>query len=278
MNQRIIIFFSMVIIVVGVVGISLSGKSPDKKNPSPVVEQTHQKKKILVAEALRNIESETILRPADYQLKYIEIDNGSEDGRDLKNIKASDVRGFLSRARFTKDSFILPAKLESPDSKTFYLHSLGKDELPYGYLVNSQDSYLLTTISVGNKVSLYLRFIEVDKSKQNATRLVSEMGSSAGSATPNYVIQKIAGPLDVLQVKQFEKQSKENSINSNKKMGMIIVRMNKEQMAAIKLVEKVGDLILFPAEGQALAGNKRELDTLLPQFHSVKQLRGGRSQ
>lgn len=89
-----------------------------------------------------------------------------------------------------------------------------------------------------------------------------------------YVLSKLSEPLSILQIDKDKKvKSSGRSYGQAQPVGTIVLRMNRKQLADLRVVEEVGDILLFPAaNGQ---GNvKVRMDDVLPQFRSVKELRG----
>lgn len=59
-------------------------------------------------------------------------------------------------------------------------------------------------------------------------------------------------------------------------VGKLVLRMNQQQLAKLRVVEKAGEVILFPAESGQDNNRKIEMDEVLPQFRAIKELRGGK--
>ena len=72
-----------------------------------------------------------------------------------------------------------------------------------------------------------------------------------------------------------KKEEKDYTTDPDKPVGKLVLRMNQQQLAELRVVEKAGEIILFPAEGSQ-SNKKIEMDEVLPQFRAIKELRGGK--
>lgn len=275
MNNRVLFFLSITIIAVGIAGIFFQRFQSPSDNP-PVTPHATGARVITIAEASRELHPYEILQVDDYKIRTIEIDDTKEDVRDLSSFPSIDLKGYLVRDNIAQGAAIIPALIESPDSKTFILHSMRGNEFPYSYLVKPNEEYLLSSLKVGNKVSLFIRIVEVESERKSKASYVPEDGSSEGLLR-KYTLSPVLGGLSILDVQQDKKsEEKSVSLDQDESIGKIVLRMNQEQLADLRVVEKVGEIILFPAEGGQEKNKKKGMDEVLPQFHAIKELRGGK--
>ncbi|MCG3100536.1 pilus assembly protein CpaB [Enterobacter sp. DRP3] len=272
MNHRMLFFLSVIVIAVGIIGI-VTQKNAVVPHQSSITQIKTTKKAIVIAEATRELHPRDILRPEDFRIRTIEVDKNENDIRDLSSLGTKNLTGYLIRNNIPQDSSILPAFIEAPTSKTFVIHSLNADELPYGYPVSAEDGYLLSSLSTGDSVSMYIRLVEVEKDKESKVGLVSEGSNSSDKNMKKYALSRLTGPLSILQVNEDKKAASGHAYGQP--IGTIVLRLNRKQLADLRVVEKAGDILLFPASnGQSDV--KVRLDDVLPQFRSVKELRGGK--
>ena len=276
MNHRVLFFLSVTVIVIGLAGIFIQGRHADDVGAPQTVSTGVKTKSITIAETLRDLKPHDIIEVKDYRLRTIEVAQDSQDERDIAAMGSSDLNGFLVRNHIAKHSAIVAKAVESPLSKTFLLHSLKKNELPYGYLVRPQEEYLLSSLSVGDKVALYIRIAEVDKSRDAKVGAATPdgVGSGTGSTNKKYALGRIRGPLSILDVQREEKKGETNAFDSDKYVGKIVLRMDQKQLADLRVVEKSGEILLFPAEDGMGNKQKINMDEVLPQFKTIKELRG----
>ena len=178
MNHRILFFLSIIIIAVGVVGI-LNQRSPNSLvDTSTNTTPSLKNKVITIAEATKALKPYELLETSDYKISTLEIDSTTSDVRDLSSLSSSNLNGYLVLNNIAKGSAIIPSLVESPESKTFLMHSLRENELPYGYTVKPQEEYLLSSLNIGDKVSLFIRVTEVEKGKHSNVNFISDGGNS----------------------------------------------------------------------------------------------------
>lgn len=275
MNHRMLFFLSVIVIAVGIIGI-VTQKNAVVPHKSSIVQTENIKKSIVIAEATHSLSPRDILRPEDYMVRTIEVSKDEKDIRDLSSLGTKNLTGYLIRNNIPQGSSILPDFIEAPTSKTYVLHSMGPDELPYGYPVSAEDEYLLSSLSTGDSVSLYIRLIEVEKDKESKVGLVSEGSNSSDKNMKKYALSRLSGPINILQVSDSKKNNSTNhSFSGSQSVGTIVLRMNRKQLADLRVVEKAGDILLFPATNDQ-SNVKVRMDDVLPQFRSVKELRGGK--
>ncbi|QHM73460.1 pilus assembly protein CpaB [Mixta intestinalis] len=277
MNHRMIFFLSIIVIGVGIAGIVLQKNQTPTKQSVASEQKVNKSKVIIVAEAKRDLKAHDILRPEDYQLKSVEINSTGHDIRDISSVSTNGLDGFLLLNNLSKDSAILPEMVESPNSKDFIYRSLRSDELTYAYTVLPQEDYLLSSLSRGQQVSIYIRLTEVERDKKNAVGLVSEGNSASSKQLKKFAISKVTEPLTILDIRKEEKKDDQRkSYNRDEPVGSIILRMNQKQLARLRVVEKAGDILLFPADKSIANYEKFRMDEVLPQFGSIRELRGGK--
>ncbi|WP_240614119.1 pilus assembly protein CpaB [Mixta theicola] len=243
---------------------------------APVVHQQGKKKVIVIAETLREIKTHDILSEKDYQIRAIEIDEEIQDIRNISPLGTNNLNGYLILHNLPKNSAILPDMVEAPNSETFILHSLKENEIPYDYRVRTQDESLLTSLSVGDKVSLYLRLVENEKGQLSSAAVASETGSALNKNIQKYVISRISGPLSVIEIKKGKNQEERGGYSHDETVGSVVLRISREQLAELRVVEKAGEVLLFPADGDKESYKKLSMDEVLKQFRVVKELRGGK--
>ncbi|AIU90397.1 hypothetical protein BV918_03565 [Pectobacterium odoriferum] len=268
-------FLSVAVIAIGVVGIFRGGADDSPKSEVATVNT----KSITIAEALRDLNPYDIIDVNDYRLRTIEVDKDSDDERDILTLGSSNLNGFLVRNHLAKNSGIITKSVESPMSKTFLMNSLRKDELPYGYQVTPQEEHLLSSLSIGDKVVLYIRVIDVNKMRGNNDDLMQLQeggGNGAGLSMYKYALGRITSPLSIINIQRAEKKDNNHSLDDKKYVGKVILRMNQKQLADLRVVENTGEILLFPAESSMANKKKIKTDEVLPQFKEVNELRGGK--
>ncbi|EMF04242.1 hypothetical protein F518_18418 [Serratia marcescens VGH107] len=169
--------------------------------------------------------------------------------------------------------------LEAPSSPDFAKHSLRADEMPYSLPVSNRDDYLLSSTFTGDQVSLYIRLTEVDKIKKNNVGLVPEGSVSTDKELKKFVVSRIFKQITVLESKRFklDENNRQSQYNlEDKPIGVIVVRLNQKQLAELRVIEKTGELFIFPEGVNSQEISKIRMDDVLPQFRSVRELRGGK--
>ena len=115
----------------------------------------------------------------------------------------------------------------------------------------------------------------IDKSKKNSVGLVTEGSNIPDANMKRYAISRVMGPLSIVDIKKIPKE-KTKSYSNEDFVGTIVLRLDSQQLAELKVVEKAGELLLFPFDEYEDESNQKiRMDEVLPQFNSVKELRGG---
>ena len=280
MNQRIILILSVVIIAVGIVGI-IRQKSGDgavaKAAPQSI------SKSIIYAEAVNDLYPGDIINSNSYVIKSqtVTVDNG--DYKDAKDLSAlgSDLSGFLIRTKVAQGEAILPAVLEKPGTPGYLKHGLNSEYSLYGVPIRKgSDEYLLTSLTAGSRVAIYLRAIKKEK-VVSSTPEVSSDGTPPGSQKNEdnkYFLKRIFNNVVVMDVSKLDKEkTNEKSSWSNKEpiVGNVAVRLNNKQFVEIKTIENIWDIVITPeVKAEDYLREDIHQDEVLPQFKAIKELRG----
>lgn len=273
MNHRMMFFISLTVIAVGVIGIFVFvGGEPAKTDGTAVVStQDSPKRRVVLAMAKTDLSSGHIIKPEDYQLSEITVEDGSDlIGLDISALKTGSLRGYLLKSSIKAESYIVADMLESPDSPGYVLNSLGADEMTYSFPVRASNSYLLDSLSPGDEVALYLRMLEVSKDKRMKSEVGLESSNSSGSGSEKYVLSRLISPLTILRM---PKADSKKELRPDEVIGYIQLRAKTQDLEFIHTVEKAGELLLLPVKGGSKAGKIR-LDSLLPQLRTIKEIRG----
>jgi len=275
MSHRVLFFLSIIVIAVGVAGIFIQRD----KHSEPQVETLKKSgsRVVTIAEARRELHPYEILQAEDYKIRTLEVDNAKDDVRDLSPLSSLNLNGYLVHNNIAEGGAIIPGLIEAPTSHTFIMHSLRGNELPYSYAVKPGEEYLLSALKVGNKVSLFIRVTEIERGKKSDVSFVREGSGSSDKELKKYSLSPVLVGLSILDIHRDKKnEGKSYSGDPDAPIGRIVLRMNQEQLADIRVVEKAGEIILFPAEGSPEKNKKKKMDEVLPQFRAIKELRGGK--
>lgn len=275
MNHRVLFFLSLTVIAVGIAGIVMQRQTP--QDPPPESARKSGVKVITIAEASRKLHPFDILQVDDYKLRTIEVDVDKQDNRDLSSLSSLNLNGYLVHNNITEEAAILPELIEPPTSETFVMHSLQGNELPYSYAVKHSEEYLLSSLKVGSKVSIFIRIAEVDKKSKVSVGFVPEGSGSSDKALKKYSLSQVVGEVTILNVKKNkDKVKNEYSVDQDEPVGSIVLKMSQNQLADLRVVEKSGDLIILSAVSGQGKNKRKDTDEVLPQFREIKELRGGK--
>lgn len=273
MNQRILLFLSVIIIVVGVVGLIRSNDEPETVPETPQAVS----KNIIIAEAVYDLLPGDIIDDNAFKIKS-QLISEDHDIRDLSAINGN-LQGYLVKNKIGRGENILLAALEKPGSEGFIKRSMQLGDVPYLFPVKKNDNeYLLSALNAGDKVAIYLRVVEIEKNKSPAAGLVLE-SSASGKDIKKYVVNRVFDNLPVIATTVSEpepKTSRDPLLAGNKEIvGYITIKLSQDQLVKLKTVENAGELFVAPAgtEGRYVNG-KVSMDDVLPQFRTVKEIRG----
>jgi pilus assembly protein CpaB len=296
MNRRVILFLSIGLIGVGVVGIFLNASSKSSETPQIISEvaKIAEKKRVVIAEALKDLNPKDILRAGDYQLRTIEVDKDSTESRNIDVLHSKTITGFLNLHFVARGNAIMPAGLESPNSKTFAIHSLKDGEIFWDYPFRAHDNYL-SELTIGQTVSLFLRSAMIKSQKEQAVSRLRMDGSRDAQKVNKFEMNRITGPLEVIAIQRFDTESSEQKkddkappvknsatnlkkdLSANSYVGWLTLRIKSTQLARVKSIEKSGEIIAIPGELDA-AAQRITTDQVIPHMHThnVTELRGGK--
>ncbi|WP_067710288.1 hypothetical protein [Erwinia sp. ErVv1] len=289
MNHRMLFFISLIVIIVGVAGILLQYKPPAEPATEDSVSlpvSVPEKKITFLAQASRELKPYDLLSLSDYKIKEIEVHEDAENNRGFSSEVIADLRGYLILENIAEGGIISPEMAISPRSPEFIQRSLRDDETPYAIKVNVNDEFILTTLKVGQKITLILRAEESNNSRAVANQTAAAddgmstalgndgVSTAISSAVTQFFTQPLMSSIDVIDIKKYENPSN-TTFRDNNIAGEVIVRVDAEQIATLRTVEKSGEILISLTKGSAHLSDKRtQLSDILPSFRTVRELRG----
>ena len=252
MNYRVLFLVSLVILVVGVIGLVVFPSGGGEETPqaeiagqpddtsAPAAEKPAERL-ITVAQLKRDIAQGTLLQAGDYELSELNVAEDSPlINNDLKSFfetsKTQSLQGHLMAESVKAESFITPAMVISPKDPRFLVSSLDpKQEVAYRIYVQAPERYILDTVNSGSYVSIYSQQNNGD-SENNGERMD---------------LVKLADNLLVLQVNIYEAQTEGNQGTENDNfrrdyLGYVNVKINAEQVKSLYTLDKTAKLIVLP--------------------------------
>lgn len=279
MNHRTLFFLSLIVIIVGLLGIFLQNQSSDITNQTEaLVENKPIKRTRLVAQATRDLRAYETLSPSDYQIKEIEIEEGRQSEYFPPEFSLTTLKGYLILHNIAEGSKLLPEMLDSPLSPTFIKNSLKSNKLPYSIKVKADDAWLLSFLTVGDNVTLYLRLEEkksrILKSNEGQEDSYLPDGIRTGSSFTRFL-----GPVKVIDL-QKSADPGYSSKSPDETVGEIIIRLSQSEMKKLRVVEKSAEILVSPSSNEDdFNNNTLSLGEVLPQLTpslSIRELRGNK--
>lgn len=270
MNNRLLLFLAILIILIGVAGLffqQTSGPPPEVVKADASVDM----KVILVANAEQDLDTYDIIQDKSYKIRAIEVAVDLNDPRDITDL-GKNLNGFLVKKTIKKGGYILPGAIESPGSDDYIKHSLREDEFPYVYPIGRQEEYLLSLLSPGKKTAIYLKF-----SSEDSDELPSARVEGSGN-NKNIAMKKIAEDVEIIWIKDKRIKLGESTISNltEDSPGSIILRVNGDVLSTLKLIENYGKIIITPEEinyKENMTDDKR-IEDILPHLKKIRALRG----
>lgn len=258
MNQRLLITIAVLLLLVGIIGLLMSGDSSEEPETvtKPVVVLT-------TYSAAKPLSVGDRLDADSYNKKTIQIDADSEN---IPDNMPQDINNYLVIQDIPVDENITLQQIQPPNTsvKDF---SVMKDYFIYELKVKNEYSSQLSLVSQGDRVDVWLKyFIDDDVSdyaiQKNA--VIDENGNKIKTIQSRMI--------RVLKNKRFIDYKNNNSINSvlsgrddndeNKsKIGRLSIEINSEDMKKIYSSEYIGDFIVFPANESS---NDLQLPSIVP--------------
>ncbi|WP_174889282.1 hypothetical protein [Candidatus Williamhamiltonella defendens] len=275
MNYRVVLLFSILIIVIGVFGL-LTNNKDDKKdlitNDTNVINE--KKVYVLLAKAKENLAIGALLNKKDYILSHQELPESSPL---VKNNLSplSSIEGFLLKNNLEKNAYITRKMIAEPESPDFIKFNLESGKMIYTFEIGKKNQYLLNLFHPGDHVSLQLRTAESSNSNQinNPDHISIKSNNSSTNNNQDYVLTKIIPDIQIVSIKKYsdEESSKINKNNKNYTLGYIDVSIKVSDLETIFMTEQSGDLILVPMKGSS---QENKLSTIMPKLKVIKELRG----
>lgn len=118
MNRKFILLLSLLIVVVGIIGILINIDNDEKKLYNSSELDSEKEVNIALAQSTHDLPSGTILRRQDYAIKKLSVKESSELVE--SNISNStDINSYLLKENVLSGSYLTKNMLISPDSDEF---------------------------------------------------------------------------------------------------------------------------------------------------------------
>ncbi|HDL7892145.1 TPA: tight adherance operon protein, partial [Yersinia enterocolitica] len=132
MNRKFILLLSLLIVVVGIIGILINIDNDEKKLYNSSELDSEKEVNIALAQSTHDLPSGTILRRQDYAIKKLSVKESSELVE--SNISNStDINSYLLKENVLSGSYLTKNMLISPDSDEFNHLILKKGNVIYKF-------------------------------------------------------------------------------------------------------------------------------------------------
>ncbi|MGC7589361.1 flp operon protein C [Bisgaard Taxon 46] len=245
MNYRMLFVISFLTLVVGIGGILFMPTDNEGEETQSFVTQPQVEKKvekiITIAELKRDVKKGTLLQSDDYAISQVTI---SEDNPLINNdlsdainhSQSKTLQGYLIADSLNAGSLLSNMMIISPDDPRFLMASLdSKQEVAYRIYINADERYLLDTINSGDYVAIYNQKNALD------SRNIYDKSD----------LVKVSGKLLVLQTKEFQEPSDNNTGTPNDHknkdyIGYINVKVDADKVKKFYTLDKGSKLIVLP--------------------------------
>ncbi|MFM1049330.1 tight adherance operon protein [Yersinia enterocolitica] len=277
MNRKFILLLSLLIVVVGIIGILINIDNDEKKLYNSSELDSEKEVNIALAQSTHDLPSGTILRRQDYAIKKLSVKESSELVE--SNISNStDINSYLLKENVLSGSYLTKNMLISPDSDEFNHLILKKGNVIYKFNLKKQDEYLLDSLNIGDWLSFQLRTLETDKRKgMNNGTTINKKGMN-DRQRQSYSLSKLIQKMEIVRIKKYSESELSEINGKNQKTeetlsGYIEVIINMQDLDLIYLAEASGEIILTPSIDDEKHKSKY-LHDILPELRTIRELRG----
>lgn len=279
MNRKFILFSSILIVAIGIIGILMGSEDNDKKSDNLINLNKEKEITIKLVRATRDLSSGMLLTPNDYIIKKTTV---LESSQLIKNdlTTLTNINGYLLKTNIINGSYITKDMLISPDSDEFMHQNLKNGHIVYKFNINKQNEYLLDTLNIGDEISIQLRTLETDKSKgfENSTTVMASHLNDRKKQS--YSLSEIIQNIKVIRIKKYSENELSEKNSKNQKTedmftGYISIIMKTEDLDLMHIVEKAGDIFLTPSYTHDKDNIRpKNLYDILPTLRTIRELRG----
>ncbi|MBT9433439.1 hypothetical protein JZM24_17505 [Candidatus Sodalis endolongispinus] len=226
MSYRWLFILSIVVTAVGFVGIFLQLQQPDETKEGNQIT-------ILAEVAIKDLKPNDLLTDQDYTLQYIDTNKSDNDKRDISKINNENIAGFRLKEQIAKGDHFTMAVLEQPVSRIVAGHHQLPSGVLYHFSISKKDEYLLTSVTNGDTLSIYIKLTEVRR--QNHTALNNEDSDSHGvNENKDQVIYRLFKNVPVVNIERRPSKEMAGADNDNL-LGSVALKLTIAQLAEIKL-------------------------------------------
>ncbi|MFL4556655.1 tight adherance operon protein [Yersinia kristensenii] len=277
MNRKFILLLSLLIVIVGIVGILINIDNDEKKIYNSLELDSEKEVNIVLAQSTHDLPFGTILRRQDYAIKKLSVKESSELVK--SNISSStDINSYLLKENVLSGSYLTKNMLISPDSDEFNHLILKKGNVIYKFNLKKQDEYLLDSLNIGDWLSFQLRTLETDKRKGMNNGITINKKGMNDRQRQSYSLNKLIPKMEIARIKKYSESELSEINGKNQKTeeilsGYIEVIINMQDLDLIYLAEASGDIILTPSIDDE-KNKSKYLHDILPELRTIRELRG----
>ncbi|WP_392552782.1 hypothetical protein RHO14_02645 [Orbus wheelerorum] len=235
-DKKLIILYILMLVI----GFTLLFSHSSSKTDDQIVEvQTEQKKStemVTIAVAKANISARTIITPADYYFKTIEV-NSNDFNKAQYILSPSQIDTYVAKNNIEKETMIEHNFIASPSSPEYLALSLKPGEYIFPIDIAKEDAYLLNNLKTGDLVDIYIIYgaeQNTGRNNDNLTLVSPSRNFSTTNIKPLIVSKKI------LFIENDTTNTKQNS-------GQINLVLSNEEIKLLRTLMINSTIVLYPS-------------------------------
>ncbi|WP_392564691.1 hypothetical protein RHO13_04535 [Orbus wheelerorum] len=240
-DNKLIILYILMLVIGFILLFSNSSSSTEDKIIEAQTE-THTDKgslteMVTVAVAKTDIPARTIITPANYYFKTIEV-NKQDFNKSQYIFASKQIDEFVAKNNIEKESLIQHKFLASPNSPEYLSLSLKTGEYIFPIDIAKEDTYLLNNLKTGDLIDIYVAY-----SSEQSSNIQNSDGVTLVSPARNFLTTKIK-PLIVSKKILFI----ENETNNEKQqLGRINLALSNDEIKLVRTLMTNATIILYPS-------------------------------
>ncbi|WP_392560893.1 hypothetical protein RHO12_06720 [Orbus sturtevantii] len=235
-DKKLIILYVLMLVIGFTLLFSNSSPKTENQIAEAQAEKTPLTEMVTIAVAKRDIPARTIITPADYYFKTIEVTKRDFDKTQYV-LTSSQINQHVVKNNIEEGTMIQHNFVASPNSREYLTLSLKAGEYIFPIDIEKEDAYLLNNLKTGDLIDIYVVYGVEQSSNRNDNEITLTSPSRNFSKTN---IKPLIMSKKILFIEN-------EMVNTKQNLGRINLALSNDEIKLVRTLMTNSTIVVYPS-------------------------------